>query len=260
VIRHPAGISPGQPPCTNARPVDHKRQQACDGPAYRSNVRCRRQILHDKPPWPDANRLAHETIREQMRQGGAGRDREMPRFLVRHTTANSRVHDERPLERWRAWCSTCRKPSGALPTMRWTPGMDLTLRPSWRPSPPAFEQRRPRRLASMCSTHRSRRVSYGQQRTVTTPRCSFHQLAADSPRVLPRPGNPVVLVHARRRHPARVARAANGRPLSLAWRSWRPWPREVLLPSSGPGRRNEAGTIECDIYARCPEEHVVSRN
>jgi hypothetical protein len=53
VIRHPAGISPGQPPCANARAVDHKRPQARDGPAYRSNVRCRCCGFTSAPPAAD---------------------------------------------------------------------------------------------------------------------------------------------------------------------------------------------------------------
>jgi hypothetical protein len=48
------------------------------------------QLLHGMPPWPDANRLAHESIREQTRQDGTGRDREAAKFLLRHTTGTNR--------------------------------------------------------------------------------------------------------------------------------------------------------------------------
>jgi hypothetical protein len=44
-----------------------------------------RQLLHHKPPWPDANRLAHEIIREQTRQSGTDRDGETAKLLLRPT-------------------------------------------------------------------------------------------------------------------------------------------------------------------------------
>jgi hypothetical protein len=58
--------------------------------------------------WPDDNQFAHETIREQTRQGGTGPDRETRKLLLRHTTADSRLRDEKALERLRAWCFPAR--------------------------------------------------------------------------------------------------------------------------------------------------------
>jgi hypothetical protein len=58
----------------------------------------------------DANRLAHESIREQTRQGGTRRDRETAMLLVRHMTADLPLRSEKALERLRAWCPTCREP------------------------------------------------------------------------------------------------------------------------------------------------------
>src|SRR5215204_1099041 len=60
------------------------------------------QPLHSTPPWPDANRLAHETIHEQTRQGRTGRDRETAKLLLRHTTADSRLPGRKGSQRLRA--------------------------------------------------------------------------------------------------------------------------------------------------------------
>src|SRR4029453_15844154 len=62
------------------------------------------QLLHSTPPWPDANRLAHETIREQAGQGGTGRDREAAKLLLRHTTADPRLRGRKGSQRLRAQC------------------------------------------------------------------------------------------------------------------------------------------------------------
>ena len=39
-------------------------------------------------PWPDANQLAHETIRERTTQDPTGQDGETAKLLLRHTTAD----------------------------------------------------------------------------------------------------------------------------------------------------------------------------
>jgi hypothetical protein len=70
-----------------------------------------------RPP-SDANRLAHESIREQLRQAGTGRDRETAKGLLRHTTADLRLRGEKAPQRLRAWHLNCREPSGLLPTMQ----------------------------------------------------------------------------------------------------------------------------------------------
>ena len=54
------------------------------------------------PGRPDANGLAHETIREQTRQAGTGRDRETAKPLLGHTTADLLLRGEKGLERLRA--------------------------------------------------------------------------------------------------------------------------------------------------------------
>jgi hypothetical protein len=56
---------------------------------------------HDKGE-PDAHEVAHETIHEQTRQAGTGRDRETAKLLLRHTTADLRLRDEKTLKRLRA--------------------------------------------------------------------------------------------------------------------------------------------------------------
>jgi hypothetical protein len=53
-------------------------------------------------PRPDANRLAHETIREQTRQAGTGQDRETAKPLVKHTPVDPRLVSETAVERLRA--------------------------------------------------------------------------------------------------------------------------------------------------------------
>jgi hypothetical protein len=53
-------------------------------------------------PWPDANRVAHESIREQTKQGGTGRAREAAKLPLRDTTADLRLHGKKGLERLRA--------------------------------------------------------------------------------------------------------------------------------------------------------------
>jgi hypothetical protein len=55
-----------------------------------------------KPLWPDANRLAHEMLREQRRRDGTGRDRVAAKLLLRRTTVDVRLRDEKGLERLRA--------------------------------------------------------------------------------------------------------------------------------------------------------------
>jgi hypothetical protein len=61
-----------------------------------------RQPLHSTPPWLDANRLAHERIHEQTRQGSTGRDKETAKLLLRHTTVDPRLREEKALQRLRA--------------------------------------------------------------------------------------------------------------------------------------------------------------
>jgi hypothetical protein len=89
------------------------------------------QPLHSTPPWPDANRLAHETIHERTRQGSTGRDRGTAKLLLRHTTADSRLRGRKGSQRLRAWCPICREPSGALATMSAHPRTGLTVSSSW---------------------------------------------------------------------------------------------------------------------------------
>jgi hypothetical protein len=55
-----------------------------------------------KPPWPEANRLAHEMLREQRRRDGTGRDRMAAKPLLRRTTVDVWLRDEKCLERLRA--------------------------------------------------------------------------------------------------------------------------------------------------------------
>ena len=50
--------------------------------------------------WPDANRLAHEMLREQ--RDGTVRDRVAAKLLLRRTTVDVRLRDEKGLERLRA--------------------------------------------------------------------------------------------------------------------------------------------------------------
>jgi len=50
----------------------------------------------------DAHEFAHKTIHEQTRQAGTGRDRETAKLLLRHTTADVRLRDEKTLKRLRA--------------------------------------------------------------------------------------------------------------------------------------------------------------
>jgi hypothetical protein len=73
----------------------------------------RLQLLHSTPPWPDANRPAHETIHEQTRQGSTGRDRETAKLLLRHTTADSRLRGRKGSQRFEGLVSGLpRTPSG----------------------------------------------------------------------------------------------------------------------------------------------------
>jgi hypothetical protein len=51
---------------------------------------------------PDAHEVAHTTIHEPARHGSTSRDRESTKLLLRHTTADSRLRDEKALERLRA--------------------------------------------------------------------------------------------------------------------------------------------------------------
>jgi hypothetical protein len=51
---------------------------------------------------PDAHQVAHETIHEQTRQAGTGRDRETAKLLLRHTTVDSRLRGEKDQRRLRA--------------------------------------------------------------------------------------------------------------------------------------------------------------
>ena len=53
-------------------------------------------------PRPDANRVAHESIREQMKQGGTGWDRGTAKLLLGYTTTDLRLPGEKALERLRA--------------------------------------------------------------------------------------------------------------------------------------------------------------
>jgi hypothetical protein len=50
----------------------------------------------------DANRLAHESIRDQARQGGTRWDRETARLLLKQTGMDWRLRGEKGLERLRA--------------------------------------------------------------------------------------------------------------------------------------------------------------
>jgi hypothetical protein len=63
-------------------------------------------------------------LREQRRQDGTGRDTAAALLLLRRTTVDIRVRDEKGLERLRAWCLICREPCGlfandALVTEDW---------------------------------------------------------------------------------------------------------------------------------------------
>jgi hypothetical protein len=86
------------------------------------------QPLHSTPPWPDANRLAHETIHEQTRQDSTGRDRETGKLLLRHTTADSRLRGEKDPQRLRAWTRPAASPSGSCQRCSGHRGTGLTLR------------------------------------------------------------------------------------------------------------------------------------
>jgi hypothetical protein len=57
------------------------------------------ELLHGKPAWPDANPLAHETIREQTREAGTGSRLEDSEALLKHTTADPRLRGKKGLER-----------------------------------------------------------------------------------------------------------------------------------------------------------------
>jgi hypothetical protein len=50
----------------------------------------------------DANRLAHEIIRDQLRQAGTGRDRETAKLLLKHTGMDWRLRGKKAVERLRA--------------------------------------------------------------------------------------------------------------------------------------------------------------
>jgi hypothetical protein len=50
----------------------------------------------------DAHELANKTGREQMKQAGTGRDRELAKLLLRRTTVDLRLRGEKGLERLRA--------------------------------------------------------------------------------------------------------------------------------------------------------------
>ena len=60
-----------------------------------------------------SNRLAHESIREQKRQGSTSRDRETAKHLLRVTTADLWLRDEKGLERLRAYCPALRRAMAA---------------------------------------------------------------------------------------------------------------------------------------------------
>jgi hypothetical protein len=60
------------------------------------------QILHGKPPWPDANRLAYESIREQTNKVVRAGIGETAKLLLRHTIVDLRLRGDKDLERLRA--------------------------------------------------------------------------------------------------------------------------------------------------------------
>ena len=107
-------------PAAGRRPRRYRRRPAAGyllaGPIVEAVEWPRLQLLHSTPPRPDANRLAHETIHEQTRQGSTGRDRETGKLLLRHTTADSRLRGEKDPQRLRAWYPACREASSLLPT------------------------------------------------------------------------------------------------------------------------------------------------
>jgi hypothetical protein len=55
-------------------------------------------------PRRDANRLAHASLREQMRQGSTSRVRDTVKFLFRQAKRDLRLRGEMALERLRAYC------------------------------------------------------------------------------------------------------------------------------------------------------------
>src|SRR5215208_1041357 len=93
-------------PAADRRPRRYKRRPPAGyllaGPILEAVEWPALQLLHSTPPWPDANRLAHQTIHEQTRQGSTDRDRETAKLLLRHTTADPRLRGRKGSQRLRA--------------------------------------------------------------------------------------------------------------------------------------------------------------
>jgi len=78
-------------------------------------------------------------------------------LLLRYTTTDSWLCDEKALERLRAWCPSYREPFGLMAARRWSPGAGLPLWPSWSHRR-QVKHRRPRRPCHL------RAISSGHER------------------------------------------------------------------------------------------------
>jgi hypothetical protein len=69
------------------------------GPTAHADVQ---QPVASQTVWTPAARLAHKSIREPARQAGTGRDGETAKLLLKRTTVDLRLRDEKGLQRLRA--------------------------------------------------------------------------------------------------------------------------------------------------------------